>query len=304
MDDARKFLEYLADPENHEGIEQPDKPLIMMDQIMEHRAQERESEAIQENLLPPILAGDQFPAQYELVKRAPMIDGLFRQGDNVLLTAPSKMGKSWFLSTMAVCLASGKRFLDMEVRKSSVMILDLELHRDDAMDRLWSITNGLGLEQIPKDLYLWPLRAFTYDLDTLIAVLQYRLQNMPGIDCFIVDPIYMLESIDENNVGEVRTLLKALTLITRQTGATLILSHHYRKGNMGKEDHIDRGSGSGAFARFPDSLLSLSHHEEYLHAILEITGRSMPKTEPVTIKMTPPLLTSSELKPVHRKYNS
>lgn len=257
--------------------------------------------------LPPIIPGSEFPPQYELVKRKPLVENLFRVGDNVLLTAPSKMGKSWFYSTLATSLASGEKFLGLEVAKSRVLMLDLELHKDDAQDRLWSIALSQGLKQVPEDLYLWSLRSCVYDMETLIEVLQARLADLPPMDAIFIDPIYMLEGggeFDENSNSAVTAMLRELQGITKQTGSALLLSHHYRKGNMGRESHIDRGSGAGAFSRFPDSLLTLSHHNEPYHAIMEVTGRSMPQVKARSVKMTPPLITGSELPVEFKRYTT
>ncbi len=257
--------------------------------------------------LPPIIPGSEFPPQYELIKRKPLVENLFRVGDNVLLTAPSKMGKSWFYSTLATSLASGEKFLGLEVAKSRVLMLDLELHKDDAQDRLWSIALSQGLKQVPEDLYLWSLRSCVYDMETLIEVLQARLADLPPMDAIFIDPIYMLEGggeFDENSNSAVTEMLRELQGITKQTGSALLLSHHYRKGNMGRENHIDRSSGAGAFSRFPDSLLTLSHHNEPYHAIMEVTGRSMPQVKARSVKMKPPSITGSDLPVEFKRYTT
>lgn len=258
--------------------------------------------------LPPILSGREFPKQYELVKRPVQIDGLFRKGDNVLLTAPSKMGKTWFYSTIATCIASGINFCSRPTMKGRVLLIDLELHRDDAIERLWRVAKANQLDRPPEDLFLWPLRSCDYTLDTLVEILAERLNNIGEIDVIILDPIYMLENgqgFDENNASDVKKLMVEMSKLGQRHGATLCLSHHYRKGTMGTEDHIDRGSGSGAFARFPDSLISLSRHQEQGCAIVEVTGRSMPKASPFVIEMSPPnLRIRTDLPPAHKRYAS
>jgi len=50
--------------------------------------------------LPDIVSGDKFPKQYELNKRTPLVENFCRKGEVVLLTAASKMGKSWFFSKL------------------------------------------------------------------------------------------------------------------------------------------------------------------------------------------------------------
>ena len=256
--------------------------------------------------LPPIVRGSEFPQQYELVKRKPLVDGLFRVGDNVLLSGPPKMGKSWFYSTLALCLAEGRPFLGQETAKCNVMMVDLELHRDDAQDRLWSIAYTMDMKTIPNDLYLWSLRSAEYDLDSFCEILRARLASMPKMDAVFIDPIYLLEGdgdFDENSNSAVTALLRELQQIVKETGSALLLAHHYRKGNMGRENHMDRTSGAGAFNRFPDSMMTLSYHMEPQHAILEVTGRSMPHLKPIICSIKPPAITRVDDLPIeHRRW--
>jgi len=300
QDDAFKFPETLQTLTT--GLVDMTEPRT----VMEAQPVLEQEEEIDK--LPPILSGREFPKQYELVKRPVQVDGLFRKGDNVLLTAPSKMGKTWFYSTIATCIASGINFCSRPTMKGRVLLIDLELHRDDAIERLWRVAKANQLERPPEDLFLWPLRSCDYTLDTLVEVLAERLIHIGDIDVIILDPIYMLENgqgFDENNASDVKKLMVEMSKLGQRHGATLCLSHHYRKGTMGTEDHIDRGSGSGAFARFPDSLISLSRHQEQGCAIVEVTGRSMPKASPFVIEMAPPSMRIRlDLPPAHKRYAS
>lgn len=295
-DDAFKFAGKTAELLGVQDIELEPSYLPVQSQL---------PAKVDDTVLPPILSGGQFPKAYELTKRKVQIDGLFRHGDNVMLTAPSKMGKSWFFATMATAIASGQNFCDLATEKGKVLMIDLELHKDDAIDRLWRISQANGLDAPPDDLFLWSLRLCQYTMQTLTECLENRLSKMGKVDVIILDPIYLLEAgeFDENSATCVKNLMVELNKIGAQTGATICLSHHYRKGKMGNEDHIDRGSGSGAFARFPDSILSLSKHEENKCAILEVTGRSMPVRPPLTIEVDPPRIRRrADLPPVHKTY--
>ena len=73
---------------------------------------------------------------------------------------------------------------------------------------------------------------------------------------------------------------------------------------MGRENHIDRASGSGVFARFPDCLASLSPHKLPDHSIFEMTSRSQKSPAPFVINMSPPLLKLAENADpyAHRRY--
>jgi RecA-family ATPase len=290
MDDSRNFLEYLSDPVNWDDE--------FDQEIKLPKKQEKNT-----TILPPIINGRDFPEPHQLIKRAPLVDGLFRMQDNVLLGAPSKMGKSWFYANLACSLASGTHFIDLETRKSKVLYIDLELHRDDFLDRLWRVCSAQGLKNPPENLWAWCLRDHEYDLDLMIMELDDQIDRLGGVDVIILDPIYMLGGMDfdENNANSVKHFLKGIASLKRKHNSALLLTHHFSKGNKGKEDHTDRFSGSGAFSRWPDSMITLSRHNVKQHAILEVTGRSMPRTAPFTVNMSPPAIRASDLKVEHLK---
>ena len=292
MDDTRNFLENMKE-QLDQNCPTPTSLLTEDDVIPALTKSPKKMR------LPPIIRGDEFPAQYELEKRPPLVEHLFRAKDNVLLGAPSKMGKSWFYGNLAVCLASGRHFCDLEVKKSKVLIIDLELHRDDALDRLWRIAFEDGHRDIPKDLWLWCLRDYHYDLDLLITELDHRLDKIGGVDAIILDPIYMLgdAGFDENNANSVKSFLQDIAHLKAKHQSALLLTHHFSKGQKGRESHTDRISGSGAFQRWPDSLITLSAHKIPGHAVMEVTGRSMPKAQPWTLSMRPPVVKATDLKP-------
>ena len=299
-DDSSNFLKNLADPKSwSDGMGFNYTP-------PQEKANRKEAVSVSSGL-PAIMSGDQFPQQYELTKRPPLIDNFVRRGEVVLLTAASKMGKSWTLQTAATCLAEGVPFLGLETAKSNVLMLDLELHQADAQDRLWSIALAMGLKHPPKNLYLWNLRKHTYDLPVIIETLHSRLDELPEIDAIFLDPVYMLgqtEGFDENSSSSITSLFTELEKITLKSDAALFVSHHTRKGTMGRESHIDRGSGSGVFARFPDCLVSLSPHQLPEHAIVEMTSRSQKSPRPFVIKMSPPVIELAENADpyAHRRY--
>lgn len=302
MDDTYKFLEYLTDPkvwQKHMGmgfIENP-KSDFQSARIKPEMIEKVEYDRPKGSMLPTFIRGTDFPPRYELEKRPPLVEGLFRAKDNVLLGAPPKMGKTWFFSTLALSMSEGRKFLGMETRQSKVLIIDLELHRDDCLDRLYAIADANEFKGMPRDLWVWCLREYEYDLDLLITEMDEQIDKMGGVDVIILDPIYMLghQDFDENNAQSVKHFLKAISQLKLKNNSALLLSHHFSKGNKGREGHSDRISGSGTFQRWPDSLITITPHAIAKHGVLEVTGRSMPKFEPMVINMTPPCIHATSL---------
>ena len=89
----------------------------------------------------------------------------------------------------------------------------------------------------------------------------------------ILDPTYkILGSADENNATDISAMLNGIESLAVSTGAAVAVAGHFAKGNPSAKETIDRISGSGVFARDPDSLVVFTRHEE------EGTGRSQAGT--------------------------
>jgi regulatory protein RepA len=71
----------------------------------------------------------------------------------------------------------------------------------------------------------------------------------------IIDPTYKLLGVaDENSATDITALLNITT------GAAVVLTGHFAKGNASTKETIDLISGSGVFARDPDSLVVFTRH--------------------------------------------
>ena len=243
--------------------------------------------------LPPILSGKDFPPLWELESRPFLIDGMIQRSDTVLLTSPAKVGKSFIWSNIAMNMATGTPFLGKQTKQSNVCLIDLELRRDVAIDRLTNVANSLGFEKVPENLYLWSLARHTYHLETIIEVLHARLEQLPKMDLIIVDPIYVLDrgnDFDENNAHSVTRLITELEQLTTEQDSALGLVHHTRKGNLNNADSMDRASGSSAFSRYPSVIMNVSKHEIDNCGIIEFTTRNFKTPPPLCYEMKAPLV--------------
>ena len=71
---------------------------------------------------------------------------------------------------------------------------------------------------------------------------------------------------------------------------SIILSHHFSKGNKSGSESIDRFSGSGVFARNPDSLVVLTPHEEDERTFTcEVTLRNFSPMDAFVVQWSYPL---------------
>jgi AAA domain len=79
----------------------------------------------------------------------------------------------------------------------------------------------------------------------------------------IIDPTYkLLGTADENSATDISALLNMVESLAVSTGAAVAMAGHFAKGNASAKESIDRISGSGVFARDPDSLIIFTKHEQ------------------------------------------
>lgn len=97
-------------------------------------------------------------------------------------------------------------------------------------------------------------------------------------------------------------LLNGLEELAVSTGAAVAFGAHFSKGNQSAKESIDRISGSGVFARDPDSLLMFTRHEEQDAFVVEATLRNFAPVEPFVVRWAYPLMTlADELDPAKLK---
>jgi len=82
------------------------------------------------------------------------------------------------------------------------------------------------------------------------------------------------------------------------TGAAVALANHYAKGNAAAKEAMDRISGSGVFARDPDSLVTFTRHEEDNAYTVDTILRNFPPVKSFVVRWDWPLfMRADELDP-------
>lgn len=214
-------------------------------------------EELDENGLPPILT-----LTKELLENPPplapeLIEGVLRQGHKMLISGASKAGKSFLLIQLAIALAKGSEWLGFKCKKSRVLYVNLEIDKASFFNRFAVVLKRLGLKTSKEDyLYTWNLRGKAKPLDKLLPTLIRRVKSH-NFDAVIIDPIYKVITGDENKATDMARFTNLFDKLCMETGAAAIYAHHHSKGDQGYKKAMDRASGSGVFARDPDSLLDI-----------------------------------------------
>ena len=186
-----------------------------------------------------------------------LIRGILRCGHKMLISGPSKAGKSFLLMELAIAITEGRKWLGFPCKKGRVLYVNLEIDRASCIHRFANIYDALHIRKpCAENLVLWNLRGKAVPLDKLVPQLVRRVRNQ-HFDAIIIDPIYKVITGDENSASDMAFFCNQFDKICAETGCAAIYCHHHSKGDQGNRKAADRASGSGVFARDPDAQLDV-----------------------------------------------
>ena len=220
-----------------------------------------------------------------------IIQGVLHQGGKMILSGTSKSNKSWSLLDLAISVASGRDWWGHRCEKLPVAYLNFELHPWAMQQRLDALCMARPeCREIDDALFLWNLRGHNADLSVLRPQLETELaQHQFGL--VILDPAYkLLGNRDENANGEIASLMNEFEALAQKTGAAIVIAHHFAKGDSTAKAAIDRSSGAGVWSRDPDSLVTLTPHEEEDCFSVNMTVRNLPRVPEFVLAWEYPLM--------------
>ena len=219
--------------------------------------------------------------------RAAVICGLLRRGETMNVIAPPKTGKSWLVLGLAMCVATGRRWLDtFETVAGNVLIIDNELHSETLAHRIPQVAECLriGINEIAETVSVQSLRG---QLRDIFSLAEYFEAVEPGRYALVVlDAFYrfMPRDMDENDNGTMANIYNHVDALADRLGCSFVLIHHATKGNQSAKAVTDVGAGAGSQSRATDTHLVLRPHEEPGAVVLEAAVRSWPPIEPMPLR--------------------
>ena len=229
--------------------------------------------------LPPIL--DFWEQMQDPPQLSPeLIGGILREGNKMIITGESKAGKTCLSQELAVCIAEGKPWLGkFKCEQGKVLYMNLEVEEASLFCRFKTIydANEWKIGNNAHNIHPWNLRGKALPLDKLAdnVIRRCRGQNYKLI---IIDPLYKVQQGDENSAEAISLFCNSLDRIAHETGAAVVYDHHHPKGSSGDRKIIDRGSGSGVFARDADAICDLSFLSPSKE-LLEVVGSQIQSGE-------------------------
>lgn len=251
--------------------------------------------------LPSIVDAADFVAE-ELPPPSELVSGILHQGAKLVLGGGSKSFKTWCLLDLAVSVAHGLPWLERDTQAGRVLFLNFEIQPHAWQRRIAAVAQAKGIKVQPGAISLWNLRGHAADFRDLLPRITKQAQNA-SFALIVLDPIYKLYgSTDENKASDVAALLNGLEKLAVDTDAAVAFGAHFAKGNAAQKEAIDRVSGSGVFARDPDSILTFTKHEEEEAFTVEAILRNHAHVEPFAVRWQFPLMRrADELDPARLK---
>lgn len=190
-----------------------------------------------------------------------LIHNVLRQGDKMLVSGPSKAGKSFAMLELAAAIAEGRDWMGMQCAKGKVLYVNLELHDSSCKHRIKDVYTKLGW---PPDnlqnLQTWGLRGKAQPMNVLTPHLIRRAKDK-GYIAIIIDPIYKVITGDENSADQMAQFCNNFDKVCNELGCSVIYCHHFSKSASEMSSNtsaMNKASGSGVFARDPDAMLSFT----------------------------------------------
>jgi hypothetical protein len=222
-----------------------------------------------------------------------IVAGVLHQGSKLIVGGCSKSYKTWILMDLATAVATGTPWLGFTTTPGKVLYVNLEIQAGFFRARLRRLVHEKSLE-LTEQPEIWNLRGCPTDYRILLPKIASRIRD-ERYAMIVIDPTYKLLGIaDENSATDVTALLNAIEKVAVDTGAAVVLAGHFAKGNPAAKESIDRISGSGVFARDPDSLITLTRHEEEAAFTVDMTLRNLPPIDAFVVRWRYPLFRREE----------
>lgn len=185
-----------------------------------------------------------------------VIEGLCRENALMGIYGASKIGKTWLGIELCLAMATGTEWLGHRCQQRRVLFVNPEVDAAECEHRVHEVAKrmpGIGMGDVDANLRYVHARGVKLTLPKLAAKMRYARDVLgEEFGMVLVDSIYMAGLGDECDGAGVGSFLQMLQAIGTEFGCVVAFVHHHSKGGKADVASIDRMSGSGIFARYPD----------------------------------------------------
>lgn len=226
---------------------------------------------------------------------AEIVHGMLYRGGTFIISAPSKGHKTYTLLDMSCAIAGGRDWLDFKTNATAVLYVNLELAGHSTARRLAAICSARGIKP-PANLHMLNMRGKRISAATLQAVIVPEAKKL-GVGLIVIDPYYKISSVsgvEENGNDAQAIFLARVEDAASDADCSIGMVHHFAKGDSGAKNSIDRASGGGVLARWPDVIATLTEHETEDCMVAEFHLRDFAPIPRFVVRWTCPVWTRED----------
>ncbi len=206
------------------------------------------------------------------VEQTWLVAGLLTYGLTLLAGKP-KIGKSWLVMELAICVARGTKFLEMDTTRADVLVVSLE----DGARRMRRRLEAIGVDGAVEGL------DFVFDLPKtkgkagVFDAVKDHLDKNPGCKLVVIDTLGRIREQDDktdgNSYGADTDFLARFQRLAVEREVAMVIIHHVRKSKA--NDVFDTMSGTTGLTGAADILMVLDGKRGENVKSLHITGRDI-----------------------------
>ena len=190
-----------------------------------------------------------------------VIEGLCRENALMGIYGASKIGKTWLSIELCLAVATGTEWLGHRCQQRRVLFVNPEVDKAECEHRVHEVAKripGCDMDAVNANMRYIHARGVKLTLPKLAAKMRYARDVLgEEFGLVLVDSIYMAGLGDECDGAGVGAFLQMLQAIGTEFGCVVAFVHHHSKGGKADVASIDRMSGSGIFARYPDVIADI-----------------------------------------------
>ncbi len=223
-----------------------------------------------------------------------VVMGVLHKGTRAMLGGVPKVGKSWAALDLAMSVATGTPWLKWPTVAGKVLYVDYELLEPVFANRMRAM-QAAKVQEFDDlnfaNFEVMNLCGNPVPFQTLVHTLVKRLKGQ-NYSLIIIDPLYQATgSKGENSPNAINQMCTLLGILSKQTGAAVLLVHHFSKGKNTDKPLVDRFAGRQYLTRDAFTLIGLTKYPEPNCVKLEFELRNFPEQAAVVLERQPPTFT-------------
>ena len=207
-----------------------------------------------------------------------LVDGILPEGTG-LLSAASKIGKSWLVLDLGVCVAAGAPFMGHTTRRAGVLYLALEDSLSRLQDRLNKVLNG----KPPPEGFYFSTEAPKLD-NGLLDTIEDHLRRLPSTRLIIIDTLQKVRGQAlprESGYAQDYREMETIKGFMDKRWVSVLFVHHNRK-MRDDDDPFNQISGTNGIMGAADTTWVITKAKRTdEEAALHITGRDVEQSDTV-----------------------